>query len=254
VRPSTQRADAERPADLVPGHGHRVQAAGREVDRQLAERLHRVGVERHAVAGASAASSATGCTVPTSLLAHITVTSATEPGRSRARLERLRVHPAAASTGSHSTSAPSCSASHSTASMHGVVLDRAGQDAAPARVLAAALPVEALDGQVVRLGAAAGEDDLAGPAPERRGERLAGLLDQPPGDPAERASGRGDAESPGRRIASTASGPIGVVAAWFEVDRSARAEAPPVEPVAPLTVEGTRGVVRVSPCGPWTFR
>ena len=61
--------------------------------------------------------STTGWTVPTSLLAHITDTSATESGsrsieaRSASRSRRPR-----SSTGSSSTSAPSCSASQCTAS------------------------------------------------------------------------------------------------------------------------------------------
>ena len=44
-----QRPDADRPAELVAGHGERVRAAGGEVDRELRGGLHRVGVERHAV-------------------------------------------------------------------------------------------------------------------------------------------------------------------------------------------------------------
>ena len=50
-RLSTQRPDAHRPADLVTRDRHRVETAAREVERQLAERLHGVGVERHAVLG-----------------------------------------------------------------------------------------------------------------------------------------------------------------------------------------------------------
>ncbi len=42
-----QRADAVRAADLVPGHGHRGEPGGGEVDLQLSERLHRVGMQRH---------------------------------------------------------------------------------------------------------------------------------------------------------------------------------------------------------------
>ena len=83
------------------------------------------------------------------------------------------------------------------------------------RVLAAARPVEALDREVVRLGAAAGEHDLAGPGAERRGERLAGLLDDAAGRRRPDAcSDDGLPTSPSCAvIASTASGSIGVVAA-----------------------------------------
>ena len=44
-----QHAHAGRAADLVAGDRHRVGAAGAEVDGHLAERLHRVGVQRNAV-------------------------------------------------------------------------------------------------------------------------------------------------------------------------------------------------------------
>jgi hypothetical protein len=40
-------------------------------------------------------------------------------------------------------------------------------------------PVDALDREVVGLGAAGGEDHLAGPAAQRLRDRLAGLLDRP---------------------------------------------------------------------------
>ncbi len=39
---------AHRPAELVPGHGQRVDPAGRDVDRDLANGLHGVGVQRDA--------------------------------------------------------------------------------------------------------------------------------------------------------------------------------------------------------------
>ena len=48
VAAQQQRAGAHRAAELVPGHRQRVGAAGGEVDRHLADRLHRVGVERDA--------------------------------------------------------------------------------------------------------------------------------------------------------------------------------------------------------------
>ena len=48
-----------------------------------------------------------------------------------------------------------------------------------ARVGVAPRPVEALDGQVVALGAAGGEDDLGRPRAQRRGDPLARLLDEP---------------------------------------------------------------------------
>ena len=96
-----------------------------------------------------------------------------------------------------------------------VVLDGAGEDPGPARVGGPPAPVEALDGEVVRLGAAAGEEHLAGPGADGLGERLAGLLDQPAGGPAGACSEDGLPTVPRHRvIASTASGTIGVLAAW----------------------------------------
>ncbi len=68
-------------------------------------------------AWATSASSATGCTVPTSLLAHITLTRATPSGsRARAARSTSGATRPSASTGSHSASAPSWSTSQCTAS------------------------------------------------------------------------------------------------------------------------------------------
>ncbi len=68
----------------------------------------------------------------------------------------------------------------------GMVLDGAGEDADTGRIGVPAGPVQALDGEVVGLGAAGGEHDLAGPGAERLGERLPGLLDRAPGSAAGR--------------------------------------------------------------------
>ena len=67
-----QRACAVRAAELVAGDGERVRAAGGEVDRQDPDGLHGVGVQRHPVLVGDLGELATGLTVPTSLLAHIT--------------------------------------------------------------------------------------------------------------------------------------------------------------------------------------
>jgi len=67
---------------------------------------------------------------------------------------------------------------------HGVMLDRGGQHAAPPSTRGSpvpARPVQALHREVVRLGPAAGEDDLARPGAEHLGELLPGLLHHPPG-------------------------------------------------------------------------
>src|SRR4051794_29575333 len=63
------------------------------------------------------------------------------------------------------------------------MLHGAGEDAGTTRRLGAPLPEQPLHGQVVRLGATAGEDDLAGPGPDRQCEGLPRLLHHPPGSP-----------------------------------------------------------------------
>ena len=68
---------------------------------------------------------------------------------------------------------------------HRGVLHRGDEDAAAAGVLLAPVPVQALDGQVVGLGAPGGEDHLDGLRAQGRGDVLAGLLD----DGARRAAG-----------------------------------------------------------------
>ena len=73
---------------------------------------------------------------------------------------------------------------------HGVVLDRAGQHPAAARVGGPAGPEDALDREVVALGAAAGEDHLVRPGADGRGDPLPRLLDQPAGPPAGRVQRR----------------------------------------------------------------
>ena len=134
---------------------------------------------------ATAASSATGWTVPTSLFAHITLTSATLSG-SRSIAARSDVRAAArpvASTGSQLDLGALVLGQPLHGVEHRVVLDRRGQHPPPRpRVRRAARPVQALDREVVGLGAAAGEDDLAGPRAERLA-RSARATPRPPGGP-----------------------------------------------------------------------
>ena len=86
-------------------------------------------------------------------------------------------HPPAAST----TSAPSCRSSHSTVSSTAWCSTAEHRMRVPRRVLGAAGPVQALDGQVVGLGAAGGEDDLGGMGAGRRGQHFPGVLHGAPG-------------------------------------------------------------------------
>ncbi len=67
---------------------------------------------------------------------------------------------------------------------NGVVLDGSGDDPAPRRLSIAASPVDALDGEVVALGATGGEDHLRRTATQQLGQRLARLLHPPTRQPA----------------------------------------------------------------------
>ena len=167
---------------------------------------------------ASAASSATGWTVPTSLLAHIAVTSATSSPCSVELGPRARPG-----------STRPCASTGSQLDLGALVLGRASRTASSTAWCSTALastrrrrrvggpagPEDALDREVVALGAAAGEDHLGRPGAERGGDPLAGLLDQAPGPPARRraATTRCRRRPAAATYASTASGSIGVVAA-----------------------------------------
>src|SRR4029078_6746083 len=61
---------------------------------------------------------------------------------------------------------------------HGVVLDRARHDPVPARL---ARPRSALEREVDRLRAAAGQDDLARPGVDRGADALVGLVERSAG-------------------------------------------------------------------------
>ena len=76
LAPDEQRARALRAVVLVPGEREQVDAHRVDVDRDLARRLRRVGVEqRAALARRCAPISASGCSTPISLFAAITETS-----------------------------------------------------------------------------------------------------------------------------------------------------------------------------------
>ena len=156
--PGEQRADPDRSAELVRGEGQQVEPAGGEVDRHVADRLHGVAVhDRAGRAGAAAATSATGCTVPTSLLAHITDTTALRGDRAPRRTRRGRAGRSRRPPSSV-TCAPWVWASQSAASP--TAWCSTALTSTSRRSGVAPGPVGALDREVVRLGAAAGEDDL----------------------------------------------------------------------------------------------
>ncbi len=162
----------------------------------------------------------TGCRVPTSLLAHITVTSATSDGsRSSAARSTSGCTRPSASTSSHSTTAPSWATSHSTASrtawcstalarmrvQRGSAARRAHQIPLTARLsLSVPLPVKTTsDGRAPRAAASCSRDSST----TRRARRPALCRDDalPAADSASRSAAV---------TVSTASGSMGVEAAW----------------------------------------
>ena len=211
-----QRADAVGAADLVAGDGHRGEAGGVEVDRDLTEGLHRVGMQRDA-----------------ELLCHV---GEFADRQDRADLvvgphhggqgdvvgvagdgltQSVRVDPAVRVDREVLDGGALVFAEPVDGVEDGVVFDGAGEDAGAGRVGVAAGPVQALHGEVVGLGAAGGEDDLAGAGAEGLGEGFTGLLDGAPRSAAGGVEGggvAGDAQLGGQCLA--ASGSIGVVAAW----------------------------------------
>ena len=117
---------------------------------------------------AIATTSSIGCSVPTSLLAHITETRATDAGVALDRgAQRGEVEPAGAVDRQQLDLGALVLGEPVQRVEHGVVLDRGGEDPRAARVGGAARPEEALEREVVGLGAAGGEHDLAGTAAER---------------------------------------------------------------------------------------
>ena len=92
-RPSSSAPAPSGPPSLWPVRVSASTPLAAKSTGQLTDGLHGVGVQRHArPRGRASASAATGCTVPTSLLAHITVTSATSSPS--AACEHLGVHAA----------------------------------------------------------------------------------------------------------------------------------------------------------------
>ncbi len=187
-----QRADAVGAADLVAGNRHRGEPGGSEVDRELTDRLDRVGVQRHVELGGHvgeftdrhdradlvvgphhAGEGYVGGVAGDGLAQRLRMDAAV--GVDRQVLDRGALVLAEPVDGVEDR----------------VVLDGAGQDPGAGRVGVAAGPVQALDGEVVGLRAAGGEDHLAGAGAEGFGEGLAGLLDGAPCAAAGRVEGGG---------------------------------------------------------------
>ena len=156
-----------------------------EVDRHRADRLDGVGVHRDAVLGRDRDD-----LVDRLQGADLVVGPHHRDQRDRLGValdrvaQRVDVEPAASGRpGSSSTVGALASREPVQRVEHGVVLDGGGEDPGAPRVGGQPRPVDALEREVVGLGAAGGEHHLAGPAVQRLGDRLPRLLDDPPGVP-----------------------------------------------------------------------
>ncbi len=172
-----KRADPDRPAHLVPGHGEGVHAGRAEVHRDLRGGLHRVGVERHPVGVGHGRQ--LGHRLHRADLV-VRPHNADDGGIFLAILQRGpqdvggnrpgAIHRQPVRHGTLGIGQPANRVEHR------VVLDCRRKDPPAAAVGRAPCPEQALDRQVVRLSAAAGEDHLAGPRSEDLGDLLARFL------------------------------------------------------------------------------
>ena len=187
-----QRPGAARAADLVPADRHRVEPRRAEVDRHLPDGLHRVGVHGHAVpAGERDHVVERLQRADLVVRPHHGDQRAWSPCARAPRAARRPRRTPSASTGSSTSSAPACSAIQNAGSSTAWCSTADTRRRRRRGSCVASGPEQALDREVVRLGAARGPDDLAGPRPEGRGEPLPGLLDHAAGRAAGRVQGRG---------------------------------------------------------------
>ena len=132
-----------------------------------------------------------GWTVPISLFAYWMLTRVVSSRNAAARSAAETRPPA--SDGQHRHLEPVDALEECDGLEHGLVLDRRGDDVAPARRRQG----DALDGQVVGLGAARGEDHVAGAASGHAGDLGAGLAQGAGGGLADGVHARRVAEAAG---------------------------------------------------------
>ena len=177
-----ERADAERAAQLVPGQGERVGAGRGEVHLDLADGLHRVGVHGDPVGACQLDHLGDRLERP-----HLVVRPHHRHEGDRLRvavdglLECLDVEPALGVDRQQLDRRSVAFGQPVQGVEHRVVLHGGGEDAGAAGVVAPPRPEQALGREVVGLGAAGGEHDLARPAAQRTRDPLAGLLHDAPG-------------------------------------------------------------------------
>ncbi len=187
-----QRSDAVGAADLVAADGHGGEAAVAEVDVELSEGLDGVGVQRDLGLtgdGGQFADRHDGADL---------VVGPHDGGQGDVVgvapdgfAEGVGVHAPVAVDGQVVDLGALVLGEPVHGVEDGVVLDGAGDDPGPGGIGVAPGPVEALDGEVVGLRAAGGEDHLAGAGADRLGEGLAGLLDGTAGPAAGGVQGGG---------------------------------------------------------------
>lgn len=198
------------------GHGHRVQTARREVDRDLTDGLDRVGVHRDAVRTRELDDLLDGLQRPDLVVGP-------HDGDQRDLLgvlgdlgtQRGEVHAALAVDGQQDDLGARVLGHPERGVEHRVVLDRRDDDPPTARVGRAAAPEQALDREVVRLGAPAVNTTSLGRAPS------AAAIDSRASSTVRRAARPAACSDDGLPVrdssstrASRAATDSGVVAAW----------------------------------------
>jgi hypothetical protein len=194
VADGEQGAHADRTTELVRGHRHGVQTAGGEIDRQVTDRLHGVAVHGHAGLQCRGDHLVERLDRP-----DLVVGPHAADERDCARILRQQV---AQLVGPDPADLVHVDQPHVEALPgeplhrveHRVVLDRGGQDPYACGVGRPARVGDALDSQVVGLGAPGGEHHVAGTSAQAVGDRLAGLLDHPARIPSGRVQARRVAE------------------------------------------------------------
>src|SRR5215470_8268361 len=175
-----QRADPQRPADLVGGDRERGSAALREVDRQLARRLDGVAVEGNLMLTGHGGQVGNRLHGPDLV---VRPHDADQGDGLRVALDDLSQRLGASTAGivqrQPADLGPLVLVQPAHAVEDGVMLDGRGEHAKAPGICRAARPEQALDREIVRLGSAAGEDHLAGPRAVSLRDLLPRLLDHP---------------------------------------------------------------------------
>ena len=210
-----ERADAVRAADLVPGQGQGVDAGARRSRRGRSPTAWTASVcTGMPCAPASSTTSATGCEGADLVVGphHRDQGDGLRVALDRLA-QRVEVEAARPVDRQQLDGRALLLAEPEQRVEHGVVLDGAGQDPHPSLVGVAPRPVEALERQVVGLGAAGGEDDLARAGSSAPGRSSPGTPPRPGGRAARRRAATRGCRSP-RAARSSPRRPPGASASW----------------------------------------